>query len=183
MGPYNLSKTVLLSTICYSVTELQRLNIFQFSLKYPVSEIWKLNMICTVRALWISYLRGLTHLGPIIGGAQPMFQPPHSSKIPKYWWGSSPLSPPITPSLDMYIMEIWNCEISNFLRKWPKFFSIWTSKYWSLIFGNFWTTLRKSLWKLLKRSQRIGPLGPRTGTLPTPEGRAVAAKRPKRVVK
>ena len=30
-------------------------------------------------------------------------------------------------------------------------------------------------------SQRIGSLGPRTGPLPTPEGRAVAAKRPKRV--
>ena len=32
---------------------------------------------------------------------------------------------------------------------------------------------------LSQHSQRIGPLGPRTGPLPTPEGRAVAAKRPR----
>ena len=132
MGPYNLSKTELLSTMWYSITELERLNIFQFSLKYPVSEIWKLNMICTVRALWISYLRGLTHLGPIIGGAQPMFQPPHISKIPKYWWDSSPLSPPITPSLiemiafrsalkNYMLCTSWTTErnITEFSWEWP----------------------------------------------------------------
>ena len=64
------------------------------------------------------------------------------------------------------------------------------------ILGQFCTILRKSSWKIVKkisfvqinsinvfvgrlrralRSRRIGPLGPRTGPLPTPEGRAAKA--------
>ena len=38
-------------------------------------------------------LVGLDTLGLIIGGAEPALQPPHSSKSPNYWWGSSPPSP------------------------------------------------------------------------------------------